>query len=245
MKSIEFTTAQNVKIEYEIASTGSRIVATIIDLFLFFIYFMIMSISLDQTFLSSGIGTGKFAFLLLIRIPWIFYSPIVEFLTKGQSLGKYVMGIRVVKMSGENATIREYATRWIFRVVDIWFGFGFLAILFASTSEKGQRLGDMMANTVLIKKSNSSRYNLKDILALKNSETHEVLYPQVERFTDEDMMLIKETIQRVELYPTEETKKFAIELAEKSALLIGLNETPSKRLEFLRRILLDYVVLTR
>jgi hypothetical protein len=67
----------------------------------------------------------------------------------------------------------------------------------------------------------------------------------VTRFTDEDMLLIKNTIQRVQLYPNEETKRFAIELAEETARLLGLPEPPPKRLEFLQNVLQDYVVLTR
>jgi hypothetical protein len=59
------------------------------------------------------------------------------------------------------------------------------------------------------------------------------------------MLLIKNTIQRVKANPNEETKRFAIELADRSAQLIGLEETPEKRLQFLQTLLQDYVVLTR
>ena len=102
-----------------------------------------------------------------------------------------------------------------------------------------------MANTLVIKKKSSSIYTLRDILAIKSTENHLATYPQVTRFTDEDMLLIKNTIQRVQKYPNEETKKFAIELAEETARLIGLTETPQKRMEFLQTLLQDYVVLTR
>lgn len=245
MKTIEFTTAQHVKIEYEIASSLQRMVASIIDLIAFIIYFLVVGLALNISMFDSGIGTQKFLYLLLLRIPWFFYSPIIEYLTRGQSLGKFTMGIRVVKVSGENAGLREYFTRWIFRVVDIWFGFGFLAIIFASTSQRGQRLGDSMANTVLIKKSNSINYNLNNILAIKSVENHQTTYQNVTRFTDEDVMLIKNTLQRLNSSPSDETKKFAIELATETAKLIGLNEVPQRKVEFLRTVLLDYVVLTR
>jgi uncharacterized RDD family membrane protein YckC len=245
MKSIEFTTGQHVKIEYEIASTGVRVIASIIDLFAFFIYFLIFTFLIGASMVSWEPETGSFVFLLLIRIPFIFYSPIIEYLTRGQSLGKFAMGIRVVSLTGENAGFREYFTRWIFRVIDMWFGFGFLAILFSSTSERGQRLGDAMANTVVINRRNGQQYNLRNILAIKDQKNHEPTYLNVLRFTDDDVMLIKNTIQRVEKYPNEETKKFTIELAHKTAEIIGLPETPQKKMEFLKTVLLDYVVLTR
>lgn len=245
MKTVEFTTAQHVKIEYELATTAQRIAASIIDLFAFYIYSLIIGAAIGHSMFELGYGKGKFVELLIWRIPWIFYSPIIEFLTRGQSLGKYTLGIRVVKLSGENAGLREYFTRWVFRVVDMWFGFGFLAILFCSISEKAQRLGDTMANTIVIRKKSSQLYNLKTVLGIKNKDSHKPTYQTVTRFTDEDMMLIKNTIQRLERHPSEETKKFAIELAHKTAEHIGLSETPPKKLEFLRTVLLDYVVLTR
>ena len=245
MKSLEFTTAQHVKIEYEIASAGQRVLASIIDLFAFVLYFLIVGLAVGQSLFSLDTGTSKFVTLMLFRLPWIFYSPIIEYLTRGQSLGKLTMGIRIVKISGENAGLREYFTRWIFRVVDIWFGFGFLAIIFASTSERGQRLGDTMANTIVIKKKNSQLYNLKNILSIKNTTTHKTTFQNVTRFTDEDVMLIKNTLQRLQSSPSDETKTFAVELAHKTAKIIGLSETPQKKVEFLRTVLLDYVVLTR
>ena len=58
-------------------------------------------------------------------------------------------------------------------------------------------------------------------------------------------LLIKRTIQRVHMNPNPATKKLAVELAEESARLMGLEETPKKRLKFLQTLLQDYVVLTR
>ena len=49
----------------------------------------------------------------------------------------------------------------------------------------------------------------------------------------------------MKLHTNEEIKRFAIELADESARLIGLEETPVKRMEFLQTLLQDYVVLTR
>ncbi|MCE3296853.1 MAG: hypothetical protein K0R65_2567 [Crocinitomicaceae bacterium] len=245
MRTIQFTTAQHVGIDYEISSAWQRMAASIIDVFAFFLYFLIVGLLINQSMFETGIGTGKFIELMIFRIPWIFYSPIMEYLTRGQSLGKFTLGIRVVKVNGENAGLREYFTRWIFRVVDIWLGFGFLAMLFAGTSERGQRLGDTMANTVVIRKKNSMIYTLKNILSIKSTENHKTTYQNVTRFTDEDMMLIKNTLQRLQHSPSDETRKFAIELAHETARQIGLTETPERKAEFLRTVLLDYVVLTR
>lgn len=260
MKSIEFESAQNVKVEYELASVGQRTVAAMLDVIAFLIYFLIFSLILGLASPFGGnpdeIGKTMFIFLLLIKIPWIFYNPLIEYLTHGQSLGKYVMGIRVVTISGERPGLREVFTRWIFKgdfiwisadpfSVLIWMAIGLLGIMFAGTSERRQRMGDAMASTIVIRNKSSMRYSLRDVLSIKSQDNYTPIYANAIRFTDEDMLLIKNTIQRVRLNPNSETKKFAIELADESARLIGLEETPKKRLEFLQVLLQDYVVLTR
>jgi uncharacterized RDD family membrane protein YckC len=248
MKTISFTTAQFVKIDYELAPAAYRVVASFIDFIVLLIYMLIMNLFLDGGgVFEYKISNTKLVFIvLLIRLPWFFYSPVIEYFTNGRSLGKYIMGIRVVRANGETAGLREYFTRWIFRVVDIWIGgFGFLAILLAGTTEKRQRLGDIMANTVVVRTKDTQTYTLRDVLNIKSQDNHEPTYPAVTRFSDEDMLLIKNTIIRVQRYPNEANKAFAIELANETASLIGLEETPSKRMEFLKTVLQDYVVLTR
>ncbi len=247
MKTISFTTAQYVKIDYELAPAAYRVVASFLDVVLLLIYMLIVSLFLGSGIFNWEMNTTKeVASLFLVRLPWLLYSPIIEYLTNGRSLGKYIMGIRVVKANGETAGLREYFTRWIFRVVDIWVGgFGFLAILLAGTTEKRQRLGDIMANTVVIRTRDAQIYTLRDVLSIKNQDNHTTTYPAVVRFSDEDMLLIKNTIVRVQRYPNDANRNFAIELANETAQLIGLTETPSKRMEFLKTVLQDYVVLTR
>lgn len=247
MKTISFTTAQYVKIDYELAPAAYRVVASFLDVVLLLIYMLIVSMFLGSGIFSWEMSTTKeVASLFLVRLPWLLYSPIIEYLTNGRSLGKYIMGIRVVKANGETAGLREYFTRWIFRVVDIWVGgFGFLAILLAGTTEKRQRLGDIMANTVVIRTRDAQLYTLRDVLSIKSQDNHTTTYPAVVRFSDEDMLLIKNTIVRVQRYPNDANRNFAIELANETAQLIGLAETPAKRMEFLKTVLQDYVVLTR
>jgi uncharacterized RDD family membrane protein YckC len=250
MKTISFTTAQYVKIDYELAPPAYRVIASFLDVVLLLIYSVIIYLVLGfdpiRFFTNTMSGGDTLLWALLWQLPWLLYSPVIEYITNVRSMGKYIMGIRVVKANGETAGLREYFTRWIFRAVDIWLGgYGFLAILLAGTTEKRQRLGDIMANTVVIRTRDTQVYSLRDVLSIKNQENHTATYPGVIRFSDEDMLLIKNTIIRVQRYPNEANKLFAIELANETARLIGLPETPAKRMEFLKTVLQDYVVLTR
>lgn len=250
MKTISFTTSQFVTIDYELASPVYRAVAAFLDVIFLLIYLAIASyvISMNLFDVNMNVMQDRWSLLsiFLLRLPWMLYSPVIEYLTNGRSLGKLIMGIRVVKSNGETAGLREYFTRWIFRIVDIWVGgFGFLALLVAGTTEKRQRIGDIMADTVVIKVKDTQIYQLRDVLSIKSSDNHVPTYPNVVRFSDEDMLLIKNTILRVQRYPNQSNKDFAIQLADETARLIGLPETPQKRMEFLKTVLQDYVVLTR
>lgn len=254
MSSVEFESAHHVKIEYELASTMQRVAAGLIDVVIFLIYFILMTLILDLSNVFASYGSELFVTLLLIKIPWIFYHPLMEYFI-GQSLGKMAIGIRVVTVHGERPGLREVFTRWIFRgdfvwisadiTILLWAGFGIMGAVFSATSKKRQRLGDAMAGTLVIRNKSSIRYSIHDVLSIKSLDEHQPTYPEVIRLTDEDMLLIKNTIQRVKQYPNEETKKFAIELADEAARLIGLPVTPDKKLQFLQTLLQDYVVLTR
>jgi len=263
MKSIKFESAQNVKVEYEFASPIQRVAAALIDGVAVGVYIFLLLIVLG----SSGVKEFMLLEIFLIKIPWILYHPIMEYLTYGQTLGKYLLGIRVVSVNGERPGLKEIFTRWIFKGYFLWIGFsfqsflfgtpellmmgviqiciGFIGFIYCSISSNRQRMGDVMANTVVVRNKSSVKYTLKDVLSIKTQSNYEPSYPNAIRFTDEDMLLIKTTINRVRTHPSPETKKMAIELAEKSARLLDLEETPEKRLQFLQTLLQDYVVLTR
>lgn len=245
MKTVAFTTAQYVSIDYEIAPTLYRVLGALVDLIGLIIYFLVANIFIDSFSMDWSVDALSSVSAILIRIPWFLYSPVIEYLTNGRSLGKLAVGIRVVNESGETAGLRAYFTRWIFRVIDIWLGgFGGLAVLLAGTSEKGQRLGDRMAGTVVIRNKSSRMYTLKSLLSMKSQSTHTIQYAGVTRFTDEDMLLIKNSIQRVQRFPSESNNLLIKELALKTAQLIEI-EPPKQHLSFLQTVLQDYVVLTR
>ena len=111
MKSVEFVSAQNVKIEYEYATVIQRTTAAIIDGTTVAVYLIIMLMIVGR---AGGESKGLIE-LFLMKIPWIFYHPILEYLTHGQTLGKYALGIRVVTYDGERPGLREIFTRWMFK----------------------------------------------------------------------------------------------------------------------------------
>ncbi len=246
MKNVEILTANNISIQYETATVMNRGVALFIDYLAVGVYMLIMSIFVMMIGGSSGSSEFlTFLIYIVISLPFIFYSLGMEYFLKGQTLGKLAMGIRTVKMNGENASLNDYSMRWAFRIVDFWFSFGGIGALFITTTENSQRLGDLLAQTTVVKKNPTQKYNIHDILNIKDKSKHEPTYVGVVKFTDEDMILIKNAISRVKKHPNESHKQFIRDLCEKTAEQLNLEEVPQKKLTFLNTVLQDYIVLTR
>lgn len=245
MKTIDIITSHNVGIDYEAASVMNRGVASFLDLLVMFAYFLIIFfISLAFGFESWDFNMATVIFYVLM-LPIFFYSVLLEYLLKGQTVGKLAMGIRVIRLNGENGTLSDYAMRWAFRIIDFWISAGSVAAIFIASTEKGQRLGDILAQTAIVKNKPEQVYSIKDILNIMDRSKHEPTYLAVSKFTDEDMILIKNAISRVQKYPNEPHKQLVRELATKAAKELNLAEVPEKKLTFLKTLLQDYIVLTR
>ena len=173
------------------------------------------------------------------------YSPVCESIFKGQTLGKKIVGIRVVQVNGEKPRLEQVLMRWSFRMVDLWMSFGAIAMLSSSASSKGQRIGDNLAGTTLIRTSPSTVYTLQDVQSIKTQSNYKPTYYGVTRFNAEDMMIIKKALARLEKKPNKRHKELCIHLAEKCAEKLQLDQTPEKKGTFLKTLLNDYIVLTR
>ncbi len=246
MKTVDVITSHNISIDYEAASVMSRGVALFLDLLIKLVYYVVILV----IFLVFGLEFASLDFILIfftivVGLPIMFYSLVLEYLLKGQTIGKMAMGIRVVNLNGENASLGDYTLRWSFRLIDFWFSLGAIGALFISTTEKGQRLGDVLAQTAVVRNKPEQLYSIRDILNIKDRSKHEPTYLAASKFTDEDMILIKNAITRVKKYPNEPHKQLIRDLAERAAEELKLPEVPKKKLTFLKTLLQDYIVLTR
>lgn len=252
MKTIEINTSQNVPIEYELGKLGQRIAGQLLDfaIVMFYSFMMLMVIAPIMGYSAieqGGVPSAASEILVyaLLLLPVTFYSLISEILFKGQTIGKKAAGIRVIKTNGENATYRDYTMRWVFRIVDLWMSCGGLGGIFIAATDKSQRLGDMVSGTVLIRLRPSRNYTLNEILTIRKKENHDVMYPQASSFTDEDMILIKSALNRSKKHPSPATVQLISELAVKTSEKLGLDSVPDRKDVFLRRVLQDYIVITR
>lgn len=240
MKNIDITTTQNVTIQYGLSNAGYRIIAFLIDLLTIAIGCGILS------FLTSLLSpAAREIALYFTTIPFfVFYSLAFEQLNNGQSLGKMALRLRVVRIDGEKASFLDYVMRWVFRALDIYSFFGTVAILGIISSTNNQRIGDLLANTIVVNIGKTERMRLKSLLNLNKIIDYTPSYPNIIRMPESAMLIVKETLQKHTKHNNFAHKKALDLLAKKMAEELEI-EMPKDKTLFLKTLLKDYVVLTR
>lgn len=241
VKTVEIVTAHHIAIDYELASLSDRIIALIIDSAIVLFYGIIVFLIIKDFSEDTKTVARNLFFLPAIFI----YHLLSEIFFNGQSIGKKSMGIKVVRMNGHNPTVGDCLLRWCLRIIDIGASIGALAAILVSSTDKSQRLGDLAANTVVVRLNPPNRYTINDILTINTAKDYSPTYKEVTQFTDEDMLLIKNAIERTKIHPNESNKKLIHEITIKVKEKLKISEEPKDKIKFLRTILHDYIVLTR
>ena len=240
MKTIEITTSQKVTIQYELASIMNRFIAFFIDSMIMLGYFIIISIAI-----SSRRNEESFIIYIFLCIPLVLYSLISEIFLNGQSIGKRAIGLKIVKLNGDNPHAYDYFIRWAFRFLDIWMSIGSIAALVMSASSNSQRIGDILAGTTVIKQSSTRVFALADILKISSLDNYIITYKQVTKLSEKDMLFVKLALERERRYPNPAHQTVIKELCNKLAELLNIGVLPKDKRLFLRTLLNDYIVLTR
>jgi uncharacterized RDD family membrane protein YckC len=98
---------------------------------------------------NAGVNVGGNALLLMLALALGYY--VVCEAATGMTLGKRMVGIRVVGEGGEHVTFMAAVVRNLLRLVDALF-FYLVGFLFAVSSFRGQRLGDRAAHTMVVRR---------------------------------------------------------------------------------------------
>jgi len=246
--TIDIRTTQNVTIEYELATLRERILAFLIDLFLIgTMYFLLLVLALS-TIGDEGEESGLLFYFIVGLLPlalFMLYHLLSEVLANGQSWGKKSMGIRVVRLDGREPGLSDYLLRAVFHIVDTLTSAGILAAILISTSGKNQRLGDMTANTTVIRMRHKQRFKLEDILRINTLDDYRPQYPGVRQLSEQDMLLVKNALSRYQSYRNRAHHEVIDELVDRLQDLLGIEETPRDKVAFLKTLIRDYIVLTR
>lgn len=196
-------------------------------------------------FTASGLmAPTYFNYFILLPILF-FYHLFFEIMLDGQSPGKKLLGLKVVKLTGTEPSLNDYLMRWALRPVDIIFSLGSIGIMLISSSEKGQRLGDIVANTTVIKTNPSQRIILDDILNIRSLENYQPVYANIREFNEREMLLLKEVMDRSIKYQNSAHNEALDEAINMVKIRLDLSKIPSDKIGFIRTLIKDYVALSR
>ena len=246
MVELQINTTQNVNINFTAASVGERILAYAIDwlikiAYIIVIYQIIFNLLSFEKVFNELDNWSIIAILLLFYLPVMFYTLLFEALLDGQTPGKRIMRIKVVKIDGYQASLADFVIRWFFRIVDMNILSGVVALIAIVVSPRNQRLGDMTAGTAVISLKNDVSINHT---ILENIGTdYQPTYPNVIRLSDNDARIIKDTFQ---LARRTRDYKTLIKLRDRIVTVVGIKEVKqSNDAEFIDTILKDYNFYTQ
>ena len=232
MLIVKLDTGFNIEVEFPIAEFHRRLFAWITDFLILLSYLWVMGIILSYILGIEWIDEYRWVYVLYF-VPFLIYHLVLEYFLNGQSLGKRALRIKVITLDGGQPSISQYLIRWMFRIIDIGFFFlpGFFSILL---SQRSQRLGDLIAGTIVIDTRASTSW--QDTIFTEIETTYKPKYPQVMQLTDKDINTLKSIINVVK-------KRNDYELAHRIADRIQskLNmQADEDSLSFLQRLMKDY-----
>jgi uncharacterized RDD family membrane protein YckC len=269
MAAIRVPTSFNIDVEFEIPEFYKRLISLVIDMVIEFFYLRIAGEifkSIQQN--SSWSEDARYdmqAWGLLLLLPLVLYHVVCEITMNGQSIGKKIMGIRVVNEIGGRPSISQFLIRWLLRVSDVWIAF--LIIIIATnpnfmndrennfvilaalaflitdiamvvSSKKGQRIGDKLAKTILI--SIRTKSNIEETVFQEVADSYTPSFPQIMQLSDKDMNAIKSILETAR-------KKGDFNMADAAAYKIKAHlkiETNMGAFDFLDVLLKDYNYLS-
>ena len=221
-------TPEQITMELAPAGIGSRFLALALDtviqgvLYVALIFLMILAPPARLHWLSPQWIVAT-VILVAFCIYWGYFA-VFEILWHGQTPGKRVAGIRVVKDSGRPITAIEGIGRNLMRAVDGQFLY-LIAMISALASRQNKRLGDYVAGTIVIHDKSTSEVKPNWDFA-RPAET--IFRPELAKISEQDLIVVETFLhRRVELEPMVRFNT-AMQLSEMIQRKSGVARTPEQ-----------------
>lgn len=245
MSELSIQTTQNVVINFKAASVGERMLASLLDFFIKFAYVIVVAYVFFNLLGFSNVLNrvdmwSRMAIIILFFFPVMIYSVTLESIFEGQTIGKKLIKIKVVKIDGYQAGFGDYLIRWLFRIVENNMLGGLIGLIAMLVSNKTQRMGDMAAGTAIITLKNN--ISIDHTILEEIGEDYQPVYPLVIKLSDNDMRIIKDTFVIAEMKGDLETIG---KLSKKIESVSGIKNQSWNQTEFIKTVLKDYNFYTQ
>lgn len=235
MSMLIITTPFNIDLNFTIAPFHKRLLAWFIDIVLCLTYvFLVLRYIIYPLNLAGT--TNEVVIILAVVIPTYFYHFLTELFFDGRSVGKMVTKLKVIDMTGKQASLSQYLLRWLFRLFDMLATFGMSAIISSALNKHNQRIGDLIAGTVVI--DTNQKTNLTDTIFLDDfDENYQPVFSSVLQLNDRDINGIRNLLASRKRFKKEDKYTQEVVARIKANLKI---KTELSTNEFLEQLLKDY-----
>ena len=170
--------------------------------------------------------------ILIVILPVLFYCPLCEMFTGGQTVGKWIVKLRVIMADGTLPSLSAFLLRWLLMIAD-GPTLGCIGVLVMILNRNNQRFGDMAAGTLVVKLQSYSKIQVSldeyDYL----TEGYRPSYPQASDLSLEQIDVITRALD------SEQPERIT-QLSQKVQQLLAITRREPSDESFLRRILRDY-----
>ncbi|NUS05128.1 MAG: RDD family protein, partial [Nonomuraea sp.] len=146
----EVVTGDAVVVEVRVAQMPSRAVAIIIDMAVQVTVLIGAYMLLGAFAVVTDAAMFGAVMIVLLVLVMVGYPVLFETLSRGRSLGKLALGLRVVADDGSPERFRQALFRGLAGLVEFWMFSGAPALISSLVSQRGKRLGDIFAGTIVI-----------------------------------------------------------------------------------------------
>ena len=234
MATTDIITGRYVSITQTPAGLADRIIGRIIDMVAIVVYLISMTYLILEYISSSLSDVMLFLMLALAVLPVVFYSFLCETFFHGQSLGKRIMKMRVVKADGSTPGVGDFLLRWMLLMIDLHFScIGILPII---CTRRNQRFGDLAAGTIVIKLQEYKKLHVSlDEFGYARRDYRPV-YPEAARLSLGQADVISKTLYGSANFNAEQ----AARLSAKIQTMLGIKPSDGNDVRFLETLLHDY-----
>ncbi|MBR8741320.1 RDD family protein [Nocardiopsis sp. MG754419] len=150
-------TGDAVVLELRPAGFATRAAALAIDVILQVVALLALAVVVMWIGVTVDPAATSALYLGLSILILVGYPTVFESLSRGRSLGKMALGLRVVGTDGSPERFRQALARALAAVVEIWMTSGVVALITSMINREGRRVGDFVAGTMVVEERAGGR----------------------------------------------------------------------------------------
>lgn len=150
-------TGEGVLLDARPASFATRMLAALLDLLVVGAVAFGIAIAMGTVGAEISPSAGRALVIVALVTVLVALPTTVETLTRGRSLGKLAVGIRIVRDDGGPVRFRHALVRALTGVGELWLAFGSVALITSLLNDKGKRVGDIVAGTYAVRVRGAQR----------------------------------------------------------------------------------------